>query len=172
MDYLYYAGQGLGIVAFIIGTTVFVQRNERKLKIRLSIYTAIMASHFFLLGAYPAGISATLNSIRTYVSISHRQRWVLWLFVSLTLVLAVPNIRTWQEVLPVTGTLMSTFAFFLLTGLRMRYVLWCSTACWVVYNAWLGTVGGTLIESTFLVINGWAIFRFRRLIKQGINPFS
>ena len=59
MDYLYYAGQGLGIVAFIIGTTVFVQRNERKLKIRLSIYTAIMASHFFLLGAYPAAICFT-----------------------------------------------------------------------------------------------------------------
>lgn len=46
----YYLGQGIGILAFLIGLTVFIQRDDKKLKIRLAIYTAFMGLHFFARG--------------------------------------------------------------------------------------------------------------------------
>lgn len=49
--------------------------------------------------------------------------------------------------------------------------MWCSTACWVTHNIWLGSIGGSLIEGSFLIMNGLAIVRFHRLVKQGIDPF-
>ncbi len=169
---LYYLGQGLGILAFFIGLTVFIQRDDKKLKIRLVIYTACMGLHFFLLGATPAGISASLNSVRTLVSIYFRKSVMMYIFITLTLTLALPNIHHWMELLPVIATIMSTVAFFKFTELKLRITMWLSTVGWVIYNFWIGSVGGTLIESSFLLINGVAIYRFAVLKKKGIDPFA
>lgn len=168
---LHYVGQGMGILACLIGLTVFIQRDDKKLKFRLIIYTATMGLHFFLLGATPAGISASLNSIRTLVSIYSRKSVLMYLFISLTLILTLPNIVHWMEFLPIIGTIMSTVAFFKFTRLRLRVTMWLSTVCWVIYNFWIGSVGGTLIEASFLLINGIAIYRFTVMMKKGIDPF-
>lgn len=168
----YYLGQGLGIIAFLIGLTVFIQRDDKKLKFRLIIYTAIMGLHFFLLGATPAGISASLNAVRTLVSIYFRKSVIMYIFITLTLSLTLPNIHHWMESLPVIATLMSTVAFFKFTHLKLRITMWLSTVCWVIYNFWIGTLGGMLIESSFLLINGFAIYRFTALKKKGIDPFA
>jgi len=168
----YYLGQGIGILAFLIGLTVFIQRDDKKLKIRLIIYTACMGLHFFLLGATPAGISASLNAVRTLVSIYFRKSVIMYIFITLTLTLTLPNIHHWMEFLPVVATIMSTVAFFKFTQLKLRITMWLSTVCWVIYNFWIGTLGGTLIEASFLLINGIAIYRFTVLKKKGIDPFA
>lgn len=168
---LYYLGQGLGILAFFIGLTVFIQRDDKQLKLRLVIYTAFIGVHFFLLGAMPAGISASLNSVRTLVSIYFRKQIFMYIFIVLTLVLTIPNISHGIELLPVFGTIISTVAFFKATKLKLRIIMWISTACWVTYNIWLGTIGGALIETSFLIINGISIYRFSILLKKGIDPF-
>lgn len=168
----YYLGQGIGIFAFLIGLTVFIQRDDKKLKIRLIIYTAFMGLHFFLLGATPAGISASLNAVRTLVSIYFRKSVIMYIFITLTLTLTLPNIHHSMEYLPVVATIMSTVAFFKFSQLKLRITMWLSTVCWVIYNFWIGTLGGMLIESSFLLINGIAIYRFTILRKKGIDPFA
>lgn len=168
---LYYIGQGIGILAFFIGLTVFIQRDDRKLKYRLVTYASLISLHYFLLGATPAGLSALLNSIRTFTSIYFRRKILMYVFILLTLALALPNIQHSMELLPVFGTTISTIAFFTTTKLKLRIIMWLSTVCWVVYNFWLGTIGGTLIETSFLIINGITILRFSLLLKKGIDPF-
>lgn len=49
--------------------------------------------------------------------------------------------------------------------------MWCSTACWVIHNLWLGSLGGSLIEGSFLLVNGYNIVRFYRMQRRGIDPF-
>ena len=77
-----------------------------------------------------------------------------------------------MELLPIIGTVASTWALFRCKGLTVRCVMWCSTACWVTHNLWLGSIGGTLIEGSFLIVNGLNIIRFRRMQKRGIDPFK
>jgi len=36
----------------------------------------------------------------------------------------------------------------------------------------LGSIGGTLIEGSFLVMNGLNIIRFWRMQRRGIDPFK
>lgn len=172
MSLSYILGQVLGIVAFAIGVTVFLQKTDRKLKYRLATYTLFMAGHFFLLGAVPAGVSALLNSTRTIVSIHFRRVIIMYIFMALTLLLAVPHMSHWMEVLPIVGTFMSTFAFFKLSTLNMRYAMWMSTLCWTIYNVWVGSIGGSAIEATFLVMNGITTYRLRKLVLEGKNPFG
>ncbi|MDR2227799.1 MAG: YgjV family protein [Providencia sp.] len=169
---LYYIGQCIGILAFFIGLTVFIQRDDKKLKYRLIIYTSCIALHYFLLGAIPAGISASLNSFRTFVSIYFRKKIFMYIFIFLAISFALPNIKNWMELLPVSGTIISTIAFFTTTKLKLRIIMWLSTSCWVVYNFWLGSIGGTLIELSFLIINGISIYRFSILLRKGIDPFK
>jgi hypothetical protein len=71
-----------------------------------------------------------------------------------------------MELLPIIGTVASTWALFRCKGLTVRCVMWCSTACWVTHNLWLGSIGGTLIEGSFLIVNGLNIIRFRRMQKR------
>ncbi|VEB02623.1 inner membrane protein ygjV [Klebsiella pneumoniae] len=93
-------------------------------------------------------------------------------FILLTLILGLGKLQHAMELLPIIGTVASTWALFRCKGLTVRCVMWCSTACWVTHNLWLGSIGGTLIEGSFLIVNGLNIIRFRRMQKRGIDPFK
>ena len=132
----YWLAQGVGVIAFLIGITTFINRDERRFRLQLAVYSAVIGVHFFLMGAAPAG-----------------------------------KLQHAMELLPIIGTVASTWALFRCKGLTVRCVMWCSTACWVTHNLWLGSIGGTLIEGSFLIVNGLNIIRFRRMQKRGIDPF-
>lgn len=57
----YWLAQGVGVIAFLIGITTFINRDERRFRLQLAVYSAIIGVHFFLMGAGPAGMSAGLN---------------------------------------------------------------------------------------------------------------
>lgn len=56
----YWLAQGVGVIAFLIGITTFFNRDERRFKKQLSVYSAVIGVHFFLLGTYPAGPAPSL----------------------------------------------------------------------------------------------------------------
>lgn len=45
----YWLAQGVGVIAFLIGITTFFNRDERRFKKQLSVYSAVIGVHFFLL---------------------------------------------------------------------------------------------------------------------------
>lgn len=168
----YWIAQGVGVLAFVVGITTFVNRDERRFKLQLAAYSAIIGVHFFLMGASPAGMSAELNALRTVISLKTRSLWVMAIFIVLTLGFGFARFNHLMELLPILGTVASTWALFRCKGLTIRCVMWCSTACWVTHNFWLGSIGGTLIEGSFLIMNGLNIIRFWRMQKKGLDPFS
>ncbi|MCI4002213.1 YgjV family protein [Dickeya dianthicola] len=168
----YMFAQAVGVLAFLVGITMFFNRSEKKFKIQLSAYSAVIACHFFLMGANVAGISAMLNSGRTVITLKTNNIAVMFVFIALTLALGLPGVKHPMELLPIIGTVCSTWALFRAHGLVMRGIIWCSTALWVTHNIWLGSIGGSLIEASFLVINGFNIIRFWRMQRNGIDPFK
>ena len=169
--YFWFA-QGVGVLAFFVGITMFFNRNDRRFKQQLSAYSAIIGVHFLLMGANPAGMSALLNAVRTQISLKTRNQWVMVVFIALTLIFGIGKAKHLMELLPVVGTVVSTWALFRTSGLTTRCIMWCSTCCWVIHNIWLGSIGGSLIEGSFLLMNGYNILRFRQLQRQGIDPFA
>ena len=77
----YWLAQGVGVIAFLVGITTFINRDERRFKKQLSVYSAIIGVHFFLMGAFPAGASALLNAVRTLITLRTRSLWVMALFI-------------------------------------------------------------------------------------------
>lgn len=169
---LFWIAQIIGGIAFLVGITMFFNRNERRFKFQLAGYSTIMCVHFFMLGANAAGMSVLLSAIRTVVSIWWRNVWIMVLFIILPLLFAATRVKHPIEFLPVMGAMVSAWAMFRTSGTKMRSLMWCSTACWVIHNVWVHSIGGTLIESSFLVMNGFNIIRFYRMQKRGIDPFA
>ncbi|WP_413729371.1 YgjV family protein [Sodalis sp. RH22] len=169
---LYWVAQGVGVLAFFVGITMFIKRDDRKFKLQLALYSFIIGCHFFLMGANAAGMSAVLNALRTVISTRTRSILVMFAFIILTLALGLSEVKHAVELLPIIGTVISTWALFRTRGLTTRCVMWCSTAGWVIHNIWLGSIGGSLIEGSFLIVNGINIVRFRRMQLRGIDPFA
>lgn len=87
----YWLAQGVGVIAFLIGITTFINRDERRFKQQLALYSGIIGLHFILMGALPAGMSAGLNAVRTLISLRTRNLWIMVIFIALTLIPASEN---------------------------------------------------------------------------------
>lgn len=161
--------QTVGLVALLIGATAFGQKDDRKLKINLTVFNIFMGFHFMLLGVWTGAWTAWLSSVRTYLSSRTRHLWVMFFFLVLVWVLGLPNVEEPAHLLPLVGTTLGTWALFRESGLRMRVLMFAGSICWVTHNFWVGSIGGTVIESLFMVIN---IRTMLLLIRQPRVPAS
>ena len=84
--------QGIGLAAMLVGISAFRQRDDGRFRLRLCLYQAAIALHFFLMGAGTAALSAGLSCIRTTASGYTRSPWVMLLFLLLVWGLGIPGI--------------------------------------------------------------------------------
>ncbi len=42
----YWLARGVGVIAFLIGITTFINRDERRFRLQLAVYSAIIGVHF------------------------------------------------------------------------------------------------------------------------------
>lgn len=115
------------------------------------------------MGIYFVGVSVIFNVIRILIILRTRSLWVMAIFIVLIGGIGFAKFYYFVELLSVIGTIVSIWALFCCKGLIMRCVMWFLTCCWVIYNFWAGSIGGTMIEGSFLFMNGLNIIRFWRM---------
>ncbi|MCY9837187.1 YgjV family protein [Aeromonas media] len=158
--------QLLGLLACAIGVTAFLQRQDRKLRLHLTLNGVLLTAHFMLLGATAAAINCLLCAVRTWVSGYYRGLGVMLFFLGLTWLLVMPRIAHPIQLLTLLGTTLSTYALFRLEGMALRLCMLSSTVCWLVHNIWAGSWGGILLEGSFFIVNGHLILGLYRARRQ------
>ncbi|WP_144407628.1 YgjV family protein [Gynuella sunshinyii] len=160
--------QSLGMVALITGFLAFAQKDDLRLKQFLSAYCAVIGLHFLLMGSYPGAISAWVSGTRAWAS--RRTNSLVWMFafMLINIVLVVPGITAWIFVLPLFAACLGTWALFREKGMRMRFMMMIGTVCWLTHNMAIGSIGGTIIESSFLLINASTLYRLWREQKTSV----
>ena len=151
--------QSVGLIAFGIGISAFVQKNDHRLRTFLTLYCVVIGCHFFLLGATTAAYAAWLSGLRSFVSTRTRHVGVMCFFLLVVWVLGVPNITQPIQWLTLIGTTLGTWALYREQGIRMRLLMLMGTVCWSTHNFVIGSIGGALIEGSFLFVNSHTIFR-------------
>ncbi|CAM3438767.1 YgjV family protein [Parendozoicomonas haliclonae] len=151
--------QLIGIAAFFVGIYGFLQKDDIRFRVLMALYCFVMAVHFFLLGTQGTAVNVAINGIRNLVSIKSKSKWMMLAFIGLILMMAVPNIEQWYEIPPVIGSLLTSWALFSITGVPLRLILLSSSCCWLLHNVLAGSIGGSLIEASFVVSNGISIYR-------------
>lgn len=154
--------QIIGGIAFVCGVFAFLQKDDLKFRYGMVTFCFIMALHFFMMDAMVAAIGVTINGIRAFVSIKTQSRWVMWVFISLLIGMTVPQLNTPIEALTIIGSAAGTWALFSLSGIKVRSVILFNSCCWFTHNLWLGSVGGILVEGTFIIANLVTIYRMYR----------
>lgn len=154
--------QLLGYVAFVFGVACFLQTDDRRFKLFMTVECLAYVLHFGLLGQ-PTAVASSLVSLgRSAASMRSRSPWLALLFVGLNLALGWWLFAGWLSLLPLAASCLGTLALFLLQGLRMRLVMLAGTLCWVANNVIVGSIGGTLLELVVVGVNALTIWRLWR----------
>lgn len=158
--------QFFGMISFTLGILCFYQRDDKRLKIMMLLLQLNNVLHFGLLGAWTASLSALLSVARTGLAIRTRSRQLAYLFIVMTIVLGLWVGDRWTDIFPILGACMGTYALFCLSGIAMRIAFLIGACFWLTNNIIVGSLGGTLLELTLIVVN---LNTIRRLYRARIN---
>jgi len=162
--------QALGLVSFALGISTFYQKDDRKLKIIMLIFNMNHLFHYLLLGSMTSALSAALSAARTGTSIYTSSRYVAAVFIVLGLSLGLSISNHWWDMWPIVGTVIGTFAVFMLRGIAMRIAFLVGGVCWLINNIIVGSIGGTMLEATLICVNLLTMFRLVRDTKKAVIP--
>ncbi len=154
--------QAVGMVAFTFGATAFVHRDGRRFRLHLMLFQIVLCSHFMLMEALVAAFGCGISAIRSYASTKTESTSVMLFFIAMLWLMGLPQLEYSYELLTIFGSSVATWALFKTQGIQLRLLVMFNSFCWVTNNLLLGSIGGTLMELTFIVVNSLTIVRMYR----------
>ncbi|GAB2638864.1 YgjV family protein [Vibrio panuliri] len=154
--------QAIGMVAFAIGATAFLHSDGRRFRLHLMLFQLVLCSHFVMMGALVAAFGCGISAIRSYASTKTQSTGVMLFFIAMLWIMGLPQLEYSYELLTIFGSSVATWALFKTQGIQMRLLVMFNSFCWVTNNLLLGSIGGSLMELTFIIVNSLTIVRMYR----------
>ena len=151
--------QSVGLLAFIVGASAFLHQDGNRFRLHLTVFQIVLCSHFILMGAFTAAFGCGISALRSYASTKTKSNKVMWFFVSLLWLMGLPSLQHSYELLTIFGASVATWGLFQAEGIKLRLLILFNSFCWLTNNLLLGSIGGTLMESTFIIVNLYTISR-------------
>lgn len=151
--------QTIGMMAFIIGASAFLHSDGRRFRLHLMLFQVVLCIHFVMMGALVAAFGCGISAARSYTSTKTQSTPVMLFFIAMLWVMGVPQLEHYYEMLTIFGPSVATYALFKMQGIGMRLLVMFNSFCWVINNFLLGSIGGTLMELTFIIVNSVTILR-------------
>lgn len=157
-----FIAQGFGFLSFFLALLCFMQKDDRRLKLMMIVMNLNHALHFYLLNAVTSSLCCLFSAGRTAVSMKTKATWVACIFIILTALIGYLTAQQWTDYIAVLGACLGSYALFCLSGITMRWVLFCGSCLWLINNIIVGSIGGVLLEVTVIVINLTTIYRLHK----------
>jgi len=154
--------QCVGYVAFVLGVSSFLQKDDRRFKIFMAAECFAYIVHFALLGRPSAVASSTMSLLRSVLALYTRSRWVAAAVVAANVALGLALAHRPSDWLPLAASCVGTLALFLMQGIPMRLAMLCGTGLWIANNIVAGSIGGTALEIVIAIVNVTTILRMAR----------
>jgi hypothetical protein len=154
--------QAVGFLSFFLGILCFYQKDDTRLKVTMVLMCVSHAVHYAMMAATTACIGATLAIVRTGLSIKTSSATVAYVFMLITLVFGLLVKNSWADMLPIAGSIIGTYAIFMLQGIKMRVAFLIGAGCWLINNLLIGSIGLSLLEAVLIGVNITTIYRLTR----------
>ncbi|AJR06160.1 YgjV family protein [Photobacterium gaetbulicola] len=151
--------QSVGLFAFLVGASAFLHQNGNRFRLHLTVFQVVLCSHFILMGAFTAAFGCGISALRSYASTKTKSNKVMWFFITLLWLMGLPSLQHIYELLTIFGASVATWGLFQTEGIKLRILILFNSFCWLANNLLLGSIGGTLMESTFIIVNLYTISR-------------
>lgn len=170
--------QILGILAMIVVFFSFQQKTQKSIAIFQFVSSSLWTVHFLLLGAYTGCILNIIAVLRDAVFMQrNKHKWAAhigWLIGTVILCFGVyvltftvfdkepttPNLIL--ELLPVIGMGASTISLRQKEARHVRMFALISAPLWLIYDAAIRSLGGTVTEIISIISISIGIFRLDR----------
>ena len=149
--------QGVGLFAFVVGASAFLHQNGQRFRLHLTVFQILLCIHFILMGAFTAAFGCGISAARSYASTRTKSNKVMWFFISLLWLMGLPSLQHSYELLTIFGASVVTWGLFQVDGIKLRLLVLFNSFCWLTNNLLLGSIGGTLMETTFIIVNLYTI---------------
>jgi hypothetical protein len=158
--------QGMGFIALAFDFYV-LQKDQREKMLGIKMITHFFFFlHYLLLGAMSGSVVNIVGAARIYVFKRRLfKKWAnnkIWLYFFILLFIIV-GLVTWDgyiTLLPVTGMVIGTIAFWLHQPKQIRFLIVFSTLPWIVYNILVNSYPGIIGNVLILISTGLGIYRF------------
>jgi hypothetical protein len=154
--------QLFGWGAFFFGIACFLQKSDLRFKQFMALECAAYVVHFLLSGHWTASASTAVSLGRSIAAVRYSSKRIGIFFIVLSASSGALLYTSWISWLPITASVLGTYALFFLKEIRMRLVMLIGTALWAIHNYWVGSAGGTALELVLLVVNASTTLRMWR----------
>lgn len=171
---VYWASQGVGILAIITSLLSFQAKTRKGILALQMVSSLLFCLKLFLLQAWEGAYLDLVSIFRTllFAMLANTARkWAtspLWPIGVMGVMVGV-GILTWESALSlfaIGGALLSTLALWLKNENHTRLISLLVGAAWIVYYIPFGDFAGIFSESITMISILIALWRFRHLNKQ------
>lgn len=167
---IFYA-QTVGIISLIFGIWAFSQKDDIRFKRWVAFSSTILAIHYAMMGAYVGSGTALINGSRNLLSsFKNVPTSIAFIFVAFYLGYGSYRYEEWIDSLPIISSCMATIGVFYLSGIKMRTTLLISSTCFMMYDAYVGSIGPFIMQCFIWITNARTIYHLSR--KKQVTPLE
>ena len=168
--FFYYVGQGLGVVAVILGFINYqVKTREQVLYVHIAT-TLCFGFHYMLIGAY-AGMAmnfvGTVRNVVYYFACRDGKNGRPWAILFSVLIggIGIISWEAWYSVFVVLGLVINSYAMSFKNPNNVRKSILVSSPLVLTYDAFALSYGGMVYETVVIVSSIIGLIRFNK--KEG-----
>lgn len=141
--------QILAGISFILDISAFHWQRRSITLAALACSTSLLALHFYLLEQPVAAGLMAIAACRFAVAILTLRAGVMWLFMGIAIACSLCFWQGAVSLLPLTGSLLMTFASFQNRAARLRGYTLSGSLCWLLNNILVGSPVAAIMELAF-----------------------
>ena len=124
--------QALGVGAFLVSLFGYLSLSDHRMKVMMTVGTALFALQFVFLGSWLVAVSLLINTSRTWLSIYHRG---FRLFVVVALIQTIVGLSLAKQIydfFPIAGSIIGSYGLLCLSGPKLRIAMLLTTTLWFI----------------------------------------
>lgn len=166
-DILYIIGQGLGIVAVVLGFVSFQMKSSKGILFFQVLCAFIFSVHYLLIGAITAmalNLLAALNTLLYYFREKRGSKGLFEpiLYISLIIITSILTWSGWYTLILMFGLIAAAVGLSLSDPQKTRGVMFIKAPLCLLYNILVFSVGGIIYECAVLASSAIGLIKNKK----------
>lgn len=171
MDAVQIIGQGFGVLADVFGFITFQIRSRKGVMMMQIAVTVTFCIHYILIGVITAFAMNAFGLVRNIVYLNREKKWLSSPVIPIvfSVIMGLIGALTWKgwySVFLVVGLTVNTYCMSFRDPENIRRSILVTSPLMVVYNIFVGSIGGTVYESIVIVSSAIGLIRSARRKKR------
>ncbi len=154
------ASQILVGIAILTDFTSFQFKDRKKIILFLCISSALISSHYFLLGKNTAGVLVSISILRFIISYFSTRKIFMFAMIGLSILAFIFTYSSAFSFIILTALILTTIGSFQEEDKHLRIFLMIGAILIMIYDILIFSPMAILLESSYLIGNLIGYYRF------------